>query len=133
MLLGPWRQNEVVVQHVGEKESAVDRGTTTETQSASCINTSLSSWYERRSKTVVFTIWRLCGDIDYRDDAKSTIRTRRNKCVTITYVKKIDDKANTRGLYEVQDRQLGLVGRWFGLLTSLVRSDNTTSPIDFGI
>ena len=53
--------------------------------------------------------------------------------MTITYVKKIDDKANTRGLYKVQNRQLGLVGRWFGLRTSLVRSDNTTSPIDFGI
>ena len=108
----------------------MDRGSTTEPQSAICINTSLSSWYERRSKTVVFTIWRLCGDIDYRDDAKSTIRTRRNKCVTITYVKKIDDKANTSGLYEVQDRQLGLVDRWLGLQPSLTRSNNTTSTTE---
>ena len=76
---------------------------------------------------------RLCIAIAYKDAAASTIRMRIIKGMTITYVKKIDDKANTSGLYKAQDRQLGLVRRWFGLRTSLARSDNTTSATEFVI
>ena len=46
--------------------------------------------------------------------------------VTI-YKEKIYDKVTTSGLYEVQDRQLGLEDRWLKLRPFSTRSDATTT------
>ena len=97
--------------HVGERKSPVDAGFAIEPQSARCTSTSLSNWNIQRSKTIIFsawqwtanplTIWRSFITIAYTEDTASTIRTRRNEGVTITYVNKIDAKVTTSGLCEV--------------------------------